>query len=399
MHRGVSLLLFAATFVSGHTTSAQTGVPSQQLTHELQQAQMALKAKDESEAAAHFRAALKLDPLNVEANANLGVMAFFHVDCPNAEPSFRNALKAAPTLTKVRALLAVCEKKLGEPGAQADLADAFDRLTEPRLRTQVGGELADLYYQQGDLGQAASVLSTLSTINPDNVDILFFEQRVYSELADSALNKLAVLAPDSARMQQLIAERLINEGDLKGAIDHYRKALQIDPRLAGMHLELAESLMEGSPNNAATQREATAELSSAISVDGDSAKIECELGRIALLQLDLSKALSHYQRAYQLNPENAQAEMGMADVLRAQDKPEEAVKYLRMAVDSDPLNAKAHYKLSEVDMQLHLENEQRKQLKLFEDIRTSQEKIQLLHQQMEPEAPKSNDKNSSKVPQ
>ena len=43
-----------------------------------------------------------------------------------------------------------------------------------------------------------------------------------------------MLAPGSARMQQVIAERLVNEGDLKSATEHYKKVLEIDPRVPGV---------------------------------------------------------------------------------------------------------------------------------------------------------------------
>jgi tetratricopeptide (TPR) repeat protein len=86
-------------------------------------------------------------------------------------------------------------------------------------------------------------------LDPDNIEILYMAQRVYSDLADDTLNKLAILAPGSARMQQVIAERLINGGDLKGATEHYRKALEIDPHLPGVHYELAEAILESAPGD------------------------------------------------------------------------------------------------------------------------------------------------------
>ena len=205
---------------------------------------------------------------------------------------------------------------------------------------------------------------------------------------------MALLAPDSARMEQLIAERLINDGDLKNATVHFRKALEINSKLAGVHFELAESLMEGLPNDPATQKEASFELEAATHVDGDSSKIECECGRIAMLRSDLASAAAHYQRAYQLSPGDPQVQIGLADLLRVQNKPEEAAKYLRMAVASDPLNADAHYKLSQLDKQLHLEAEQKKELQLYLDIRASKDKIQHLYQQMKPQL----GSESTKVP-
>lgn len=383
-HRWTPIFVGAILLCSGPMQAQETSSTEQLKTH-LQRGQAALKANQQEEADEEFRAALRLDPSNAEAHANLGVLSFVHGDCKDAEIEFRGALKTAPSLLQAKGLLAVCEKRLGEPSAQADLTSVFADLKDVRMRTQVGIELADLYYQQGDLGETGSVLYTLSSINPDNVDILFFEQRVYSELASSTLDKLALLAPDSARMQQLIAEKLINADDLKNAIVHFRKALAANPRLPGTHFELAEALMEGSPNDPKAQSEAASELQTAISIDGDSSKIESELGRIAMLQSNLADAETHYQHAYQLNPNDAQADLGLAELLTTQDKPEEAAKYLRLAIASDPLNPEAHYRLSQVDKQLHLEDEQKKELQLFMDIRASKNKIQQLYQQMKPE--------------
>jgi tetratricopeptide (TPR) repeat protein len=383
----MGVCLVVSSFFAVSSLAGQTNSVSSELAADLQRGQAALKANDQAAATQQFRAALKLDPANVEAHANLGVMAFFHGDCTEAEQEFKSALRAASGLTKAQALMAVCERRLGQPEAQADMESAFAKLDDAKLRTQVGIELADVYYQQGELEKTVSVLHELLNLNPDNVDILFFAQRVYSELADNTLNKLAVLAPGSARMEQLIAEHLINAGNLKDATDHYRKALQIDPKLPGMHFELAETLMEASPNDPATQAEAGKELDAAIKADGDNSKVECELGRIALLQTNTEQALAHYTHAYDLNPKDAQAQMGLAGLLEMQDKREQAAAYLRMAVASDPFNAEAHYKLAQVDKALHLEDERKKEMNLFLEIRAAKDKIRLLYREMNPQAP------------
>jgi tetratricopeptide (TPR) repeat protein len=357
----------------------------------LQRGQAALKANDQQLAAQQFRAALKIDPANVEAHANLGVMAFFHGDCTSASEDFRAALHGAPNLIKAQALLSICERRLGQPTAQADMESAFAKLDDAKMKTQVGMELADSFYQQGELEKTVSVLHELLNLNPDNVDILFFAQRVYSELADNTLNKLAVLAPGSARMEQLIAEKLINAGDLKDATEHYQKALQIDPKLPGMHFELAETMMESSPNDAKMQASAAKELQAAIQTDGDSARVECELGKIAMLQTQTDQALAHYKRAYELNPKDAQAQMGLAGVLELQENHEQAAAYLRMAVASDPFNATAHYRLSQVDRELHLDDESKQQMNLYLEIRKTDDKVKNLYRQMNPQAPEHED--------
>jgi tetratricopeptide (TPR) repeat protein len=354
---------------------------------ELAKAQAALEARRSADAQQLFQAVLKLDPGNVEAEANLGVMAFFHGDCAGAEPYFRGAIKGDAALTKMKALLSVCEMKLGQARAQADMESAYKELHDAKLKARLGIELANLYYERGDLERTARVLQQLLDMQPDNVDFLFFAQRVYSELANGTLNKLAVLAPGSARMEQLIAERLINDGDLKDATTHYEKALRLDPRLPGVHFELAEALMQAGGNDAVSQ--AKAELEQAIQIDGDSANVESELGRIALLQSHGDKALADYRRAYRMNPASSTAALGIAAILEQRGENEQALGYLRTAVKEDPFSTKANYRLFLLYKKMHLEDAARKQLKLFVDVRATKSEVENVYHAMHPAGPSS----------
>lgn len=360
---------------------AQSAAPSAALRADLERGQAALQAKNNAQATEAFRAALKLDPRNVEAHANLGAIAFFQGDCPAAEHELRSALQSAPTLIKAQALIAICEKRAGRRAAQADLESTFTKLKDPKLRVQVGVELADLYYQNGDLDHTLPVVRTLVELDPDNVDLLFFAQRIYSELADDTMNKLALLAPNSARMQQLIAERLINAGDLQGAVDHYRKALAEDPHLPGVRFEMAEAILEGS-NGASAQAAALQELDAAVKADGDSPGIECAFGRIALLRGKNDEAYTHFERANRMDPNNVQAQIGLGKILSDENKPEEAMRYLRQAVVADPMNASTHYRLARVYHALHLADEERKQIKLYREIRQADDRVAQLYGQM-----------------
>jgi tetratricopeptide (TPR) repeat protein len=381
-------LIFCVLALSSTPLPAQATSPKSELAGDLERGHVAFQANDQALATKEFRAALKLDPGNAEAHANLGVMAFFHGDCTAAEPEFRGALRTSPDLTKALALLAICERRLREPSAQTDMETAFANLTDVKMRTQVGVELADFYFQRGDLDHTLPIVHSLVESNPDNVDLLFFAQRIYSEMADNAMNKLALLAPESARMQQLIAEKLINAGDLPGAIEHYRKAIAADPRLPGMHFELAEAILETS-KNPETQEQARQELEAAIKADGDSARIECALGQIAQLQAGNDAALPHYRRAYELNPNEVEAQLGLAKILVEQEKPEEAFGYLQSAVQADPMNANAHYWLARVCHTLHRTEDERNEMKVFEEIRATKDRVAQLYRQMNrrPEQP------------
>jgi tetratricopeptide (TPR) repeat protein len=374
------LILLASTLT---VAAAQTGAsPSAGIHDHLRKAEEYLNAKDPDSAAKEFEAVLAVDPKNAQANANLGVIAFSRRDYRNASQYLRRALATDPSLTKTEALLGICQKRLGDPSARALLEKSFPKLKDKPLRMQTGLELAGLYDQLGDPGATAAVMRSLVDLDPDNVDVLFMAQRVYAELADDTLNKLAVLAPGSARMQQVIAERLVNGGDLESAIDHYRRALQLDPRLPGVHFELGEAILESARGDAGKEAEAQKELEAAVAVDGDTAKTECEFGSLALSQSQMDQAFTHYQRAYELDPNEVQAQMGLAKLLMKQGKTQEAVKYLRLAIQSDPLNGSAHYQLGRAYKLLQMTDAAQQEMRLFQEIKKTKDQVADLYHQM-----------------
>ncbi len=376
----MALMLLAGPLLPA-TAQTQSSRAAQIQDH-LQKAFEYLRTNDASSAIKEFDAVLELDPKNADANANLGVIAFFQRDYQGAAEYLRRALAVEPSLAKTQALLGICERRLGDPSAQSLLEKSFPRLKDKKLKIQAGIELAGIYSQQGSLDRAGAVMRSLVDLDPDNIEILYTAQRIYSELADDTLNKLAVIAPGSARMQQVIAERLINDGDLKGAIEHYRKALEIDPRLPGVHYELGEAILQTSQTDPATQAAAEKEFQAAAALEGDTAQLECQLGRIAFLQSDMDRAYAHYKRAFEMDPNEVDAQLGMGQLLSVMGKPEEAVKYLRMAIQNDPLNAEAHYRLATNCRKLGLTAEAEKELKLFQEIKKAKDQVRELYRQM-----------------
>ncbi|HEX4006806.1 MAG TPA: tetratricopeptide repeat protein [Acidobacteriaceae bacterium] len=319
--------------------------------------------------------ALHAQTASLQAHLKAGTAAVARGDCTAAETELHAALLTAPAQPQALGLLGICEKRMGQPGAQTHLEAGFARVTDPKLRTEIGVELADFDYQRGDLDRTLPVVRTLVTLNPENIDILFFAQNVYQDMADGTLNKLALLAPDSPQMQEVVAEHLVNAGNLASAADHYRQALTQDPYLPGAHFELAEAILEADPNDPATQAAAERELAAALRVDGESARIECELGRVAFLQSNLDAALDHYQRAHRLMPSNVDAMMGVARILMRQDKPADALPLLQQAVDEDPLNSEAHYRYAMALKAAGRTQQAEEQIQIYQTIHAAHDKV------------------------
>ena len=158
--------------------------------------------------------------------------------------------------------------------------------------------------------------------------------------------------------------------------------MELDPRIPGVHFELGEAILESAPADAATQAEAENEFRAAIEMEGNTAGIECQLGRIAFLRSDMDQAYAHFSRAFALNPREIEAQMGLGKLLAAMGKPQEAMKYLRMAVQSDPLNGEAHYRLASILRRLQLTNEAEKELRLFQEIKQTKSRVRELYKEM-----------------
>jgi len=275
------LALALSPFVTPALWPQTDGGREREIQAHAQKAQEALKSGNPSAADHEFRAILALDPHNTDAHGDLGVIRFFQADWAGAAEQFRQILKVQPTLWKAQALLGICEKHLGRSSeAERLLEQSVPHLDDGALRTQAGLELVEIPYRAGNLDKAVEIIGTLERANPANVDVLYTAYRIYADLANRARDALALVAPDSARMHEMMAQHLVNEGDLSGAIAQYRKALAMDPKLRGIHYELGEAILKDSTSDTALQQ-AEKEFRAALAENPGDAGAECRLGRCA----------------------------------------------------------------------------------------------------------------------
>jgi tetratricopeptide (TPR) repeat protein len=353
----------------------------QQIDSHAHLAQEYLKANNLDLAASEFAAIVALDPNNVDARANLGVLLFFQSKYADAIPQLRAALKLDSTLWKIQALLGIGEKRTGGiQAARGDLEAAFPKVEDVKIRVETGMELIDIYSDSGDLDRAGATVSVLRELEPTDEAILYMSYRIYSDLADESMLSLSVVAPKSARMHQLMAHELAKQGHTAEAIENYRAALKIDPQLSGLHFELAEML--NSSSVAAGQEEAESEYKEALRVNPLDVQSECRLGDIAARKNDLKEAYERYARAVQLHPDSAEASIGFAKVLMSMDQPQKAEELLEHAIQLDPTSAVAHFRLSTIYRQTGRAEDAKHELEEYEKYKEMKEKLRDIYHAM-----------------
>ncbi len=355
-------------------------VPPESIRQHMEMAQRLLQAGKAQAAAREFQAILAMDPNSVDARVDLGVIAFFQHNCSVAVPNLRKAVSLEPSLSKPRALLGLCEKQQGDlDGAARDLKTSLPNLGHSKLATTVGSSLIEIYYQRRELNRAAGLVAELQAASPTNRDLLFMAYRIHTELAERARDTLALVAPDSARMHQLIAEQFVNRGDAADAVAQYEKALAKDPVLPGVHYELGEAIMQIGTSEDALDR-AEHEFQAALAENPNNAGAQAKLGRIAMLRGNLVQAHQEYQRALIADPSQIDALKGMATLYARQGDVETALKYLLRASQSASLDESVHYQLASVYRKLGRTQDAERELAAFKKLRAIKNETSLAQQ-------------------
>lgn len=320
----------------------------QEIEVHLREAHRLLSENKPQAAIPEFQAVVTLDPANVDARGNLGVLQFFQGNYAAAIPELREVLRAKPELWKIQALLGMGERRTGDSdAARADLEKAFPQLQEKKVRIEAGLELVEIYTAGEGLDKASAIVSTLRAIDPENPEVLYVAYRVHSDLARESILSLSLVAPKSALAYQAAAHEAARHGDTAGAIREDREALKIDPTLPGLHFELAE-VLNTLPATQATSAEAKSEYEAALAQNPFDEKAALRLADIALRANDQKKAYDLSSRTLQLQPDDPEANYELAKILLTMNQPEKAMPLLEHAEKEDPTNAVIHFRLSTV---------------------------------------------------
>ena len=205
----------------------------------MSKAQQDLRDRRPDLAIPEFEAVLAIDPHNLDAQANAGVLLYFGNDFAKAVPHLQAALALKPDLWKLQALLGLAEMHLNNTAdARTNLAV---RAPAPHRREAPGRSrrsphrelLADWRSGQTPPAQSQSCWS-LSPPTP-NSSCCPTVSTLTSPI--SSMLTMALTAPDSAEMHSIMARELQRHGDEAAAIANYRDAIQLNPKLPGVHYE------------------------------------------------------------------------------------------------------------------------------------------------------------------
>lgn len=265
-------------------------------------------------------------------------------------------------LTLAAAIVAVLAAASPVVDAQATRAEADPRMTGAARALSAGDldrarQLGTAYLKQhpddphgrvllarieigaGHLEAAYDQLRRAVSVDPRNVDALYYQGLVTARLSQSQFEHLESMAPGSARLHQLAAESLESQDRRQAAEVEYEAALAAQPNLLEALLGLAKLRRIRLACDEAVPLYEKAEASRP-TFDAAYGLGVCESAR----QQD-EAAAAHFEQAIARDPLAAVAWVGLGTSLTHLRRPVEAIAKLRRAIALEPDMGEAYYAL------------------------------------------------------
>lgn len=219
--------------------------------------------------------------------------------------------------------------------------------------------LAELYFKTGRVRDAVLSAQDMLKKDPNNIEAHKLLGRIYLrslgdvqssspsekvlDLAIGEYSKIVELQPDDIEDRLLLGQLYSLGHNTAKAAEQFEAARKIDPDSEEVVLNLARLYSE-----TGDQQRAVAALT-ALPEDDRTAKIEYALGTIYDQQKQNKKAADAYRRALDLEPDNLDAERGLAQSLLNDGQLDEALKQYQDISAGDPRDPQAYLRISEIE--------------------------------------------------
>ena len=220
------------------------------------------------------------------------------------------------------------------------------------------GGLAELYLRTGRVRDAVMAAQATLKTDPNNLEAHKLLGRVYLQslgnmqstgpsekvlqLAIAEYTKIVQLQPNDIESRLLLGQLYTIGHDTPRAAEQFRAAQKIDPNSENVVLNLARLY-----GDSGDTQQAIAVLN-AVPEDDRTSRIEYALG-VSYDQIkDNKKAIDAYSKALDLEPDNLDAERGLAQALLNDNQTDAALKHFQSIAESDPQDAQSYLRISEI---------------------------------------------------
>lgn len=260
--------------------------------------------------------------------------------------SFSQAAKGTPS----SAASAERASALAESGHCAEalplLKKSIRTVTDKDLKKRLGLDGVNCAMTHNQPYESLEFLALLQRDLPRDPEVLYAATHAYSDLSLRTSQDLAREAPFSYQVHELNAEALELQGKWDDAAAEYRKILDLNPLLPGIHARLGRALLSRPQPSPENVEQAKKNFEQELDIDPRNATAEYVLGQLAHDANDLSAAIRHFTRAAKIDAGFAEAHLGLGTSLVAAKRFSEAIPPLETYEKLAPDSPTGHYLLA-----------------------------------------------------
>src|SRR6201996_9222144 len=218
--------------------------------------------------------------------------------------------------------------------------------------------LAELYLRTGRVRDAVLAAQEILKAEPNNLEAHKLLGRVYLQslgngqgggpsekvlqLAISEYSKIVELQPNDVESRLLLGQLYTLAHDTPRAEDQFKAAQHIDPNSEEVVVNLARLYSDSDHMNRAIQ------VLKAVPEDDRTAKMEYALGMSYDQLKDNKNAIDAYSKALDMEPDNLDAERGLAQALLSDNQLSAALTHFESISAADPQDAQSYLRISEI---------------------------------------------------
>lgn len=226
------------------------------------------------------------------------------------------------------------------------LKKAIRQTSDTNLKKRIGLDGVHCALTHDAPYESLDFLSILSRDFPRDPEVLYTATHAYSDLSMKASQDLAREAPFSFQVHELNAEALEVQQRWDEAAAEYRKILEINPFLPGVHARLGRALLSKAQPSPDDVEQAKKHFQEELEIDPRNATAEFVLGQLAANSKDYPQAIQHFTRATKLDADFMEAYLGLGTALNSSKQFSEAIPPLETYEKMAPDSPTGHYQLA-----------------------------------------------------
>ena len=232
------------------------------------------------------------------------------------------------------------------PEALPLLKRAIKQTTDLQMKKRIGLDGLHCAMTRDVPYDSLDFLAVLTRDFPHDPDVLYAATHAFSDLSMHSSQDLARDAPFSFQVHELNAEALEIQGKWDEAATEYRKILDINPMLPGVHARLGRALITKPQPSPADVAQAKKAFQEELEIDPRNAAAEYVLGQLAADSGDSATAIQHFSKAAKLDGSFAEAYLGWGTSLNSAKRFSEAISPLEAYEKMEPDSPTGHYQLA-----------------------------------------------------